>query len=189
MQTPSTTGPLPFEALAQLDEAAFMDRFAGVVEHSAWVVARAWQRRPFASREALLTAMTTTIREASTAEKLALLDRHPELAGREALTGTMTTESNAEQGRLGLMALSRVELDRLTELNRRYRERFGFPFVVALRLHATLASVFDSFEQRLQSSPEQELEAALGQVFEVMRGRLAVCLQENPSHNPALSPV
>ena len=84
---------------------------------------------------------------------------------------------------------TRAELDRLTELNRRYRERFGFPFVVALRLHATLASVFDSFEQRLQSSPEQELEAALGQVFEVMRGRLAVCLQENPSHNPALSPV
>lgn len=163
---------LPFDQLQTLDATAFMARLGGVVELSPWVVERAWQRRPFASREALIEALGACIRGAAPDEQLTLLRAHPELAGREAAAGTMTAESNAEQGRLGLMALSRADWERLQDLNARYHARFGFPLMVALRLHDSLDSVFATAEQRLTHDPADEREVALGQVCEVVRGRV-----------------
>lgn len=171
--------PLPFDQLQTLDESGFMAHLGGVVELSPWVVERAWRRRPFASREALIGALGACIHDAAPDEQLALLRAHPELAGREAAAGTMTTESNAEQGRLGLMALSRADWERLQDLNARYRTRFGFPLMVALRLHASLDSVFATAEQRLENDPALEREVALGQVCEVVRGRVERLLSDS----------
>lgn len=176
--TDTSHSPIPFEVLQTIDESGFVERFESVVELSPWVVCGAWQRRPFASREAVLEALVACIRAASPGEQLALLRAHPELAGREAVAGTMTSESNAEQGRLGLLALNHADWTRLNRLNQCYRERFGYPFMVALRLHASLESVFEMFERRLANEPAQEREEALGQVYEVMRGRLEKILSE-----------
>lgn len=178
MSTPPTP-PLPFDQLHTLDESGFMAHLGGVVELSPWVVERAWQRRPFASRDALVEALGACIRDAASDEQLALLRAHPELAGREAAAGTMTTESNAEQGRLGLMALSRADWERLQDLNVRYHTRFGFPLMVALRLHASLDSVFATAEQRLNNDPALEMDVALGQVCAVVRGRVERILSDN----------
>lgn len=172
------TSPMPFDQLQTLDAAAFMARLGGVVELSPWVVERAWQRRPFACREALIEALTDCIHSAPPDEQLALLRAHPELGGREAVAGTMTAESNAEQGRLGLMALGHADWERLQDLNARYRARFGFPLMVALRLHDSLGSVFAAAEQRLDHDPAHEREVALGQVCEVVRGRVESLLSD-----------
>lgn len=171
--------PLPFDQLQTLDGPGFMAHLGGVVELSPWVVERAWQRRPFTSREALIEALGACIHDAAPDEQLALLRAHPELAGREAAAGTMTAESNAEQGRLGLMALSRADWERLQDLNTRYRARFGFPLMVALRLHDSLDSVFAAAEQRLHNDPIRERDVALGQVCEVVRGRVERILSDN----------
>lgn len=176
---PSQATPLlPIDQLQSLDATGFMARLGSVVELSPWVVERAWLRRPFASREALIEALGTCIRSATPDEQLALLRAHPELAGREAAAGTMTAESNAEQGRLGLMALSRADWERLQNLNLRYRARFGFPLMVALRLHESLDSVFAAAEQRLHNTPIRERDVALGQVLEVVRGRVERILSD-----------
>lgn len=180
--TATSHTPIPFEVLQALDESGFVERLGSVVELSPWVVRGAWQRRPFASREAVWEALVACIRAASPDAQLALLRAHPELAGREAVAGTMTPESNAEQGRLGLLALNRADWTRLNRLNQCYRERFGYPFMVALRLHASLESVFEMFERRLANAPDQEREEALGQVFEVMRGRLEKILSDVGAH-------
>ena len=173
--------PLPFTALSALDESGFMQLLGGVVELSPWVVQQTWKNRPFASREAVFEALRDGILHAPRDAQLALLRGHPELAGREAVAGTMTPESNAEQSRLGLLALSRAELEHLNDLNRRYRERFGMPFVVALRLHPSLHSVFTDFENRLGLSADEELQNALQQVCAVMRGRLEQTLADIPA--------
>lgn len=182
MSTATPTEPLPFIALASLDEEGFVDRFGAVVEHSAWVARRAWGLRPFSTRDDVFRALASCILQASPDEQLALLRAHPELAGREASEGTMTSDSNAEQGRLGLMNLGPGDWKRLQDLNRRYREQFGIPFVVALRLHGSLASVFDEFEQRLRNVASVERDVALGQVCEVMRGRLMRTLGDDARH-------
>jgi OHCU decarboxylase len=144
----------------------------GVFEHSPWVAERAWQRGPFRSAGELHAAMMATVREATRAEQLALIRAHPELAGAEAAAGRMTQESTGEQRRLGFMSLSREEFVRMQELNRAYREKFGFPCIVALRLHATRESVMAEMARRLANEAETEITAALEQIGHIARGRL-----------------
>jgi 2-oxo-4-hydroxy-4-carboxy-5-ureidoimidazoline decarboxylase len=165
--------PLAWTALASLDEADFCARLGPVVEHSPWVARQAWQARPFAHWQALYEAMAHVIHGAGEAWQLDLLRSHPELAGQEARAGTMTTDSQSEQGRLGLLALDINTMQGIETLNRRYRERFGFPFIVALRLHESLASVLQAGEARLTHDDRTERHHALQQVCEVMRGRLS----------------
>jgi OHCU decarboxylase len=139
-----------------------------VFEHSPWVAERAWRQRPFASADALHRAMMGAVEGASPREKLALVRAHPELAGGEALT----VDSSSEQGRLGFHRLSKDELERMSGLNRRYRDKFGFPCIVALRLHANRDSVMREMERRLGNNAHTELANALEQIGHISRGRL-----------------
>ena len=66
-------------------------------------------------------------------EKLGLLRAHPDLAGKAALAGSLTCESTEEQARAGLGSLTPEELARFTEMNNAYREKFDFPFILAVR--------------------------------------------------------
>jgi 2-oxo-4-hydroxy-4-carboxy-5-ureidoimidazoline decarboxylase len=152
---------------------AFVAAFGSVFEHSPWVAERAWTRRPFASVAALHAAMAAAVREAAPDEQLALIRAHPELAGREAVSGELTAESTGEQGRLGFTALTREELDRVARANAAYRARYGFPCIVALRLHAARDSVIAEMERRAGSGERAaEIEYALGQIDAITRGRL-----------------
>jgi 2-oxo-4-hydroxy-4-carboxy-5-ureidoimidazoline decarboxylase len=143
----------------------------GVFEHSPWIAERAFAARPFAGVDALHAAMSDAVRGAGREAQLALLRAHPELAGKEARTGELTRDSTAEQSAAGLNALTRAELERIGALNRRYRERFGFPFIIAVRRHAK-DGIFREFEQRLELAPEAELANGLEQVFAITRLRL-----------------
>ena len=149
-----------------------MASIGGVVEHSPWVAERAFVYRPFSNVDALHAALVKCIRDASVDEQIALFNVHPELAGREAIAGSMTEDSTGEQGRLGLNALSAAELAELTALNTRYREKFGFPFIAALRLHPDRQSMVTSFRQRIENSREAETANAINQIAEIVRGRL-----------------
>ncbi len=149
-----------------------MQRFGGVFEHSPWVAERAWEKRPFASLAELHEAMLQVVHAADKEEQLALARAHPELAGSEAREKTLTLDSTSEQGRLGFTALSKEELLEMAGLNRRYRDKFGFPCIVALRLHATKASVTGEMARRLGNDSAAELENALEQIGHIARGRL-----------------
>jgi len=144
----------------------------GVFEHSPWVAERAWARGPFRSVEALHRAMLQVVQEATPQEQLALVRAHPELAGAEAKDGSLTADSSSEQSRLGFDRLTKDEFTRMGELNRRYREKFGFPCIVALRLHATRDSVIAEMARRLANDGETELRNALEQIGHITRGRL-----------------
>ncbi len=154
------------------DRPAFVQRFGGVFEHSPWVAERAWSKRPFDSVESLHAAMLQVVRAAAIEEQLALVRAHPELAGSEAAERKLTPDSTSEQGRLGFTALSKNELDEMAQLNRRYRDKFGFPCIVALRLHASRDSVVADMRRRLGNNGEAELRNALEQVGHIARGRL-----------------
>ncbi len=143
----------------------------GVFENSPWVAEGALGGRPFASAGKLHREMVAVVNISAEAEKLALLGAHPELAGADARKKLISTESINEQGAAGLEALSNEQQTDFDRLNSEYRERFGFPFIVAVRNH-TMTSILETFRARLGNSREQELEAALGQVYEIARIRL-----------------
>lgn len=163
---------IPLAALNSLDRAGFVGVLGEVFEHSPWVAERAWSRRPFESVDALHAAMAAAVRAAGPEAQLALVRAHPELAGREAADGTLTADSTSEQGRLGFTALTRAELERVARANAAYREKFGFPCIVALRLHATRESVIAEMERRAGNDRAAELAAALEQIGHITRGRL-----------------
>jgi len=158
--------------------APFVDHLGGVFEHSPWVAERAWQRRPFVSADDLFQIMSDEVAKAGGKEQLALIRAHPELAGREAKAGALTASSTGEQARLGFLSLSSEEFQRVAGINRRYREKFGFPCIVALRLHGRRESVMDEMERRLANSPDEEMKNALEQIGHIARGRLEALIAD-----------
>jgi 2-oxo-4-hydroxy-4-carboxy-5-ureidoimidazoline decarboxylase len=167
-------------SLAELNAAtreAFVGHLGGVFEHSPWVAERAYDRRPFATREALHTAMVAAVEEAGPERQLALLRAHPELAGQAAARGEMTAFSTREQGGSGLLDCSPEELARLQELNRAYTEKFGFPFIIAVR-GLDRRAIIEAFERRLANSREAEIGEALRQVARITGFRLAGLVEE-----------
>lgn len=164
--------------LNALERARFVRLLGAVFEHSPWVAERAWQRRPFDSVDRLHESMLLVVGEASGEEQLALMRAHPELSGREAAKGSLTAESSTEQGRLGFLDLDRSQLERMAELNRRYQQRFGFPCIVALKLHASRESVLADMRRRLGNTLQAEMATALEQIGHIARGRLDKIVEE-----------
>lgn len=163
------------DAINALAPTEFVSLLGGIFEHSPWVAAGAASARPFESVDALHAAMVAVVETAAKEKRLALLDAHPELAGREAREGSLTASSTAEQARAGLDALSATEVRRISELNTAYRTRFGFPFIVAVRDY-TKAGIFEAFERRLANESDAEFEEALRQVYRITRLRLSALI-------------
>ncbi len=154
-----------------MDRTAFVQKFGGIFEHSPWVAEQAWDRKPFTTLDAMHGAMVDVARMAPAPQQLALLQAHPDLAGKEAQTGAMTASSVAEQASAGLSALSAAEMSEITELNAAYKKKFGFPFIIAVRMH-TKEGIFFEFGRRLQNETQTEYANDLQNVYAITRLRL-----------------
>ena len=163
-----SASPLRLAEVNALPEADFVARFGGVAEHSPWVAAGAARRRPFPSREGMVTAFAEAVRTGSDEARLALLRAHPDLATR---LGALSADSRREPAGAGLDRLGSEERARFESRNRAYRERFGFPFIFAVR-GASGAQILAAFERRLPRPVEVEREAALEQVLRIIRFRI-----------------
>lgn len=138
-----------------------------VFEHSPWVAERACSSRPFASFEELCERMNHTVAEASDEEKLALLRAHPDLGTK----AKVSPASASEQAGAGLDQLTPTEYNELTELNTLYREKFGFPFLYAVK-GSGKSAILKALQTRMDSVREAEFEEALRQVCRIARFRL-----------------
>ncbi|PZA08468.1 2-oxo-4-hydroxy-4-carboxy-5-ureidoimidazoline decarboxylase [Meiothermus sp. PNK-Is4] len=155
-------------AINQMDRAAFVEAVGWVFEGSPWVAERAWATRPWASVEGLHQAMCQMVEMAPIALKLDLIRAHPDLGSR----ARMAEASAREQKGAGLDTLAPEEFDRLQRLNRSYREKFGFPFILAVR-GKTKGEVLQALEERLEHDKQTELEAALEQIYRIAWWRLS----------------
>jgi len=164
--------PLSLAALNGLDRAGFVGAIGHVFEHSPHFAAAAWERRPFASREALHAVLCATVREAGPDAQLALIRAHPDLAGRLARAGQLGAESTGEQAAAGLDALSAEEAARFDGFNAAYRERFGFPFVICARENRKEA-ILAAFPARLAHTRDHEIATALAEIEQIAWLRLA----------------
>lgn len=163
-----------------LDATKFSQLFGAVYEHSPWIAERAFALKPtsgFASRAQVHAALAAVVQSASEAEKVALLVAHPELAGKEAAAGTLTTASTSEQASAGLTSMTAADVAQLRELNAAYREKFGFPFIIAVR-NNTQTAIFGAIKSRLFNTRSMELNNALMQVGEIARLRLMDLVSE-----------
>jgi 2-oxo-4-hydroxy-4-carboxy-5-ureidoimidazoline decarboxylase len=154
-----------------LSPAAFLAAFGDVAERSSWVAEGAATLRPYASREAMIAAFAEVVAKAPEAQQLALIRSHPDLAGRAAMIGDMAADSKREQAGAGLGALTPAEFRRFTELNTRYRDTFGFPFIFAVK-GATKSQILEAFEARIGNARAREFATALVEVNRIFRFRI-----------------
>lgn len=158
-------------ALSALSEAEFVTLLGGIFEGSPWIAREVYAQRPFGSLDELHCAMCDAVAGAGVEAQLELIRAHPDLAGKAAIAGELTAASSAEQAGAGLDRLSEAEYGRFHALNDRYRARFGFPFVLAVKGH-TKASILVAFEARLPNTPEAERVQALSEIYRIARFRL-----------------
>ena len=162
--------------LNSCDRGAFVAALRGIYEHSPWIAEGAWLLRPFASLAALKQALQAVVTLASRDQQLALLRAHPELAGKAAIAGELTAESTGEQAASGLNRCSAEEYTLLHELNASYKDKFGFPFILAVKgptgQGLTRAAIIETFARRLKNQPADELAECLRQVHRIAEIRL-----------------
>ncbi len=154
----------------------FRETLAEVFEHSPWVPERAWSRRPFVDVTGLHRALCDVVACADRTEQLALIRAHPQLDGKAAIRGELTSASSAEQSGAGLDQCSAEEFARITLLNSAYMEKFGFPFILAVRGH-TRSSIIDALEARVNNSADAEFAEALHQIERIALSRLEELLR------------
>ncbi len=159
------------EQVNALGQGEFVTIFGGVFEGSPWVAEAAWKKRPFGSLDDLHRVMRDVVQQAGGVRQETLICAHPDLVGRAALSGTLTPASTREQASSGLDNLTPGEISRFEELNRNYRDKFGFPFVICARENKKDA-ILAGFATRLSHSRESEIETALTEIAKIARLRL-----------------
>jgi OHCU decarboxylase len=160
------------EQLNHMPAQDFVAALASIFEHSPWVAEHVANSRPFASSIALHRAMCDAVLRAGEEVQLTLIRAHPELAGRASLRGTLTSASANEQMGAGLSACTPAQLARLRSLNAQYTERFGFPFVLAVRGHSP-DSVIAALAERVTHEAREERQVALREIGRIAHFRLA----------------
>jgi len=157
-----------------LSESEFVEMFGVVYEHSPWIAQQTWRNGVNESHDSvneLAKALASTLDAADQSKRLDLIIAHPDLAGRAAQRGELTDESTFEQASAGIDQCNQQEFERFQRYNSRYRNKFKFPFVMAVKgsnRHLILAA----FEERLNNDYQAEFDCAISEIHKIARFRL-----------------
>jgi OHCU decarboxylase len=170
------THPYATQALrpSRMGREEFVNRFGGIFEHSPWIAERAYELELGPAHDSaggLHNALCRTFRAASEAERLGVLNAHPDLAGRLAAAKRLTAESAKEQASAGLDALTDKERELFSERNTTYVANFGFPFIMAVK-GKTKQEIMAAFEKRIGNDRESEFDTACREVERIALLRL-----------------
>ncbi len=158
----------------EMTREAFLARFGGVYEHSPWIAEAAWRRGLTPAEdtsEGLAAALAEVLAAADDDSKLALIRAHPDLAGRAAIAGDLTAASRSEQAGAGLDRCTPEEYRRFHTLNDAYKQKFGFPFILAVA-GKTRHDILAAFEARLGEDRQSEFRTALDEINRIALFRL-----------------
>ena len=174
--------------LKQLNAASLAEAQAlldGLYEHSPWIASKALLQRPFASLEQLKYAMVQVLDAAGPTAWLTLVRAHPELAGKAMVNNALTAESTTEQSAAGLTQCTPAEFAKIQRLNADYNAKFGFPFILAVRgprgTGLSRQQIIETFERRLQSHADSELQESLRNIHRIVEIRLNEKFGQEPA--------
>ena len=155
----------------------FVARYGAVYEHSPWVAEEAaGVLDGISDVERIASVMADCVDNATRQRQLDLIRAHPDLAGKAQIAGELTADSTSEQASAGLDRCSAEEYSRFQSLNTAYHDKFGFPFVMAVR-DSSRQEILAAFEERLGNDAEAEFELALAEIHKIARLRLAAMEQ------------
>ncbi|MEI8610099.1 2-oxo-4-hydroxy-4-carboxy-5-ureidoimidazoline decarboxylase [Enterovibrio sp. Hal110] len=158
----------------QMSESAFLDMFGGIYEHSPWVAQRAFNKgltEYHNDHNGLHDCMAAILNHATVEEKRQVILAHPDLAGRAAVAGELTPESTSEQASAGINQCNDEEFARFTRLNERYKAKFQFPFIMAVK-GANRHLILAAFEERIENDLDTEFNTAIKEINKIALFRL-----------------
>ncbi|KAM3090474.1 2-oxo-4-hydroxy-4-carboxy-5-ureidoimidazoline decarboxylase [Phormidesmis sp. 146-35] len=153
--------------LNQLSQPEFVEVLGAIFEDTPAIAHQVWHQRPFKDVTDLHQKMIAVVNDMTQVEQLTLIKAHPDLGSKT----KMAEASVKEQSGVGLDRLTREEYNQFQALNQAYKDRFGFPFIVAVKNH-TKQTILEAFDRRLHHSFELEITQALTEIFEIARFRL-----------------
>lgn len=156
-----------------MSTAEFVDRYGGIYEHSPWVAERVKRllEDSVADIDLLASLMADCVDNAAEETQLELIRAHPDLAGKAQVAGELTADSTEEQSKAGLDLCTADEFEKFQSLNISYKEKFGFPFIMAVR-ESNRVQILDAFASRLDNDYSTEFETALQEIHKIARLRL-----------------
>ena len=156
----------------QPSQEEFVERYGGIYEHSPWVAEESHElAASVEGLDELAAIFASCVDQAENEQKLALIRAHPDLAGKAAISGELTDESSAEQASAGIDQCSQEEYQQFQNLNLQYKEKFGFPFVMAVR-DSDRHEILATFERRLDNDSQIEFDTAISEIHKIAYLRL-----------------
>ena len=165
------TQKLSITDINQIPQRQFVETLGSIFEHSPWVAQGAFDLRPFESVDELHATMVGIVDQSSQQQRMTLIRNHPELAGKEASAGTLTTDSLKEQSGAGLDQCSAAELLQLRGFNQTYQEKFEFPFIIAVT-GLNRSQIIEALALRVQNTVEVEFVTSLAEIAKIGKIRL-----------------
>lgn len=144
-----------------------------IFEKTPSIARNTWNSRPFLDLKNLHQKMVFVMNELNQEEQLELLRSHPDLGSK----AKMAEASVREQKGVGLDCLSPEEFQQFRALNQAYREKFGFPFIIAVKNH-TKTSILEAFDCRLNNEWQIEKQQALKEIADIACFRLQNIIKE-----------
>ena len=159
-----------FNKIEKLSETEFTEVFGNIFENANWVAKRLYEQKPFKNFQDLSKKMINIFESADYQDKLKILNSHPDLADK-AKIGTLTTDSNKEQNNAGLDQCTEKEFNQFKNLNLEYKNKFGFPFILAVK-GKKKSEILLNFQKRVLSNKKDEFSEGISQVIKIAGLRL-----------------
>jgi len=166
-----------FNKIDKLSETEFTEVFGNIFENASWIAEKLYEQKPFKDFQDLSKKMIIIFESADNENKLKILNSHPDLANK-AKIGSLTSDSNNEQSNAGLDRCTEEEFNKFKNLNAQYKNRFGFPFILAVKGRNKL-EILDNFKKRVLSDKQIEFNEAIKQVKQIASLRLEELKNKN----------
>jgi len=151
----------------KLNKSDFLTIFGNVFEKTDWIAEKIFELKPFIDFNDFSSKMLDLYEKCNKENILLILNSHPELA----VAKKLTSESKLEQARAKLNECNHEEFEEFKKLNLDYKNKFGFPFIIAVK-GKNKNEILNNFRQRILNDIQSEFEEAKNQVKKIATFRL-----------------
>ena len=159
-----------FNKIEKLSETEFTEVFGNIFENANWIAKKLYEQKPYKNFQDLSKKMINIFESADYQDKLKILNSHPDLADKTKI-GTLTKDSNKEQNSAGLDQCTEKEFNQFKNLNLEYKNKFGFPFILAVK-GKKKSEILLNFKKRVLSDKKNEFSEGVSQVIKIASLRL-----------------
>ncbi len=158
------------DKINKLSQSEFVEIFANIFEKTKWIAEKLYNQKPFNNFEDLCSKMLGIFKTASKETQLKILREHPDLANKVTVN-LLTINSRTEQNNAGLDQCSEEEFNEFKDLNKKYKQKFGFPLIIAVKGKNKI-EILSEFKKRILNSVDDEFNEAIIQVGRIANLRL-----------------